>query len=132
MKTTVQRLGLGDEDVVAALADRAPQTALLADDSTIFLVAFEEAEPIGFVVAYELARRHGDAVMLLVYEVDVDEAYRRRGVATSLLDELARIAREHGIAEGFVLTDLDNEAANALYASAGGERRDVVEWDFRY
>ena len=132
MKTTVRRLGPGDEDVVAALADRAPQTALLADDSTIFLAAFENREPIGFVLAYELQRRHGDAAMLLVYEVDVHEAYRHRGVATTLLAELARIARERGIAEGFVLTDLDNGPANALYGSAGGERRDVVEWDFRY
>ena len=53
-------------------------------------------------------------------------------MATSLLAELARIARERGIAEGFVLTDPDNDAANALYTTAGGERRDVVEWDFRY
>src|SRR6478752_6666574 len=101
--TTVRRLGAGDED-----------------------------EPVGFVLAYELHRRQGDASMLLVYEVDVDEAHRHRGVATSLLDELARIARERGIGEGFVLTEVDNDAANALYASAGGERRDVVEWDFRY
>ena len=88
----------------------------MADDSTIFLAAFEASEPIGFVLAYELQRRHGDAAMLLVYEVDVHEAYRHRGVATSLLAELARIARERGIAEGFVLTDPDNDAANALYA----------------
>jgi GNAT superfamily N-acetyltransferase len=132
MTTTVRRLAPGDEDVVAALADRAPQTALLADDSTIFLVAFEASEPIGFVLAYELQRRHGDAAMLLVYEVDVHEAYRHRGVATGLLAELARIARERGIADGFVLTDFDNDAANALYAAAGGVRRDVVEWDFTW
>jgi GNAT superfamily N-acetyltransferase len=132
MTTTVRRLAPGDEDVVAALADRAPQTALLADDSTIFLVAFEASEPIGFVLAYELQRRHGDAAMLLVYEVDVHEAYRHRGVATGLLAELARIARERGIADGFVLTDFDNDAANALYAAAGGVPRDVVEWDFTW
>jgi ribosomal protein S18 acetylase RimI-like enzyme len=105
---------------------------LLSDDSTIFLVAFEGDEPIGFLLAYELRRRHGDPSMLLVYEVDVDEARRRQGVATTLLNGLAQIARERGIAEGFVLTDLDNDAANALYEAQGGERRDVVEWDFRY
>ena len=131
-QTSVRRIGPGDEAVVAQLADRPPQTALLADDSTIFLVAYLGEEPVGFVLAYELSRRHGDASMLLVYEVDVDAAHRRRGVATTLLDELARIARERGIAEGFVLTDLDNAAANALYEAQGGERRDVVEWDFRY
>ena len=130
--TTVRRLGSGDEDVVARLAERAPQSALLADDSTIFLVAFVGDEPIGFVLAYELRRRHGDESMLLVYEVGVDDAYRHRGVAKSLLAELARIARQRGIGEGFVLTDPENDAANALYASQHGERREVVEWDFRY
>ena len=118
--------------MVAQLAERPPQTALLGDASTVFLVAFEGDDPIGFVLAYELPRRHGDAAMLLVYEIGVDDAHRRRGVATSLLAELARIARERGIGEGFVLTDPDNDAANALYASQDGERRDVVEWDFRY
>ncbi len=32
--------------------------------------------------------------MLLVYEVDVAERFRRRGVATALLRELERLARE--------------------------------------
>jgi ribosomal protein S18 acetylase RimI-like enzyme len=130
--TTVRRLRPGDEDVVARLAERPPQTALLGEDSTLFLVAFEGGDPIGFVLAYQLPRRHGDEAMLLVYEVGVDDAHRRRGVAKVLLAELARIARELGIGEGFVLADHDNDVANALYASQGGERRDVVEWDFRY
>ncbi len=130
--TIVRRLGPGDEDVVASLAERPPRTALLSDDATIFLVAFESDEPIGFVLGYVLPRRHGDASILLVYEVDVHVEHRHRGVASSLLGELARIAHERGIGEGFVFTDADNDAANALYASAGGERRDVVEWDFRY
>jgi aminoglycoside 3-N-acetyltransferase I len=130
--TTVRRLRPGDEDVVARLAERPPQTALLDEDSTIFLVAFEGGDPIAFVLAYQLPRRDGDEAILLVYEVGVTEAHRRRGVAKGLLAELARIARELGVREGFVLADQDNDAANALYASQGGERRDVVEWDFRY
>jgi ribosomal protein S18 acetylase RimI-like enzyme len=129
---TVRRLGPGDEDVVTRLAERPPQTALLGNDSTIFLVAFEGDDPVGFVLAYELPRRHGDEAILLVYEVDVDEEHRRRGVGTTLLRELADIARRRGIGEGFVLTDPGNEAANALYASAGGERQYVVEWDFNW
>src|SRR4051812_38503672 len=111
---TVRRLRPGDEEVVARLAERTPRTALLGDDSTIFLVALEGGDAIGFVLAYELPRRHGHTTMLLVYEVDVDEAHRHRGVATSLLDELARLARERGIGEGFVLTEPENDAGNAL------------------
>jgi len=114
------------------LAEREPQTALLADDRTIFLVAFQGDDPIGFVFGYELPRRRGAPSILFVYEIDVDPACRRRGIATRLMTELAAIATSRGITEGFVLTEPDNEAANALYASLGGARSEAVMWDYRY
>ena len=132
MQTTVRRLGPGDEEVVRRLAEREPQTALLSDDRTIFLAAFQNDDPVGFVFGYELPRRHGDASILFIYELDVDEAFQRRGIATRLMTELARIAKTRGIAEGFVLTEPDNTAANALYESVGGTSSEVVMWDYRY
>jgi ribosomal protein S18 acetylase RimI-like enzyme len=129
---TVRRLIKGDEEVVRALATRPPQTELLEDERTIFLVAFQGSEPVGFVLGYELPRRHGDASILCVYEVEVRAACRGQGVGTKLLLELERLARARGIGEGWVLTDAGNEPANRLYAAVGGEAQEVVEWDFRY
>jgi L-2,4-diaminobutyric acid acetyltransferase len=122
----------GDEAMVERLATGEPRTALLQDPRTIFVVAFDDGTPAGFVLAYELPRRHGFNVTLIVYEVEVDEAYRRRGIARRLLQELEQVARRRGIEEAFVLTERDNLAANRLYESAGGTRSDVVEWDFDY
>jgi len=130
LQTTVRRLGVGDEDVIRRLAENAPQTALLADDGTIFLAAFDGDDPIGFVFGYDLPRRRGAPSILFVYEIDVEPAYQRRGIAKRLLTELLRIGHSRGAAEAFVLTDHDNVAANALYASLGGVRSDVVMWDF--
>jgi ribosomal protein S18 acetylase RimI-like enzyme len=129
---SIRRLQPGDEEVVARLATRTPRTSLLDDHRTLFLVAFVDEKPVGFVLGYELPRRHGLESMLLIYEIDVASEHRRTGVGASLLRELERLARERGIGESFVLTEPENVAANALYASAGGERTDVVEWDFRY
>jgi ribosomal protein S18 acetylase RimI-like enzyme len=127
-QTTVRRLGAGDEDVVRRLAeDGRPQTALLADERTIFVAAFDGEEPVGFAFGYLLPRRHGEPSMLFVYELDVAEAYRRRGIATRLMEEL--FAQADGV-EAFVLTDHDNVAANATYAKLGGERSEVVMWDY--
>jgi ribosomal protein S18 acetylase RimI-like enzyme len=65
--------------------------------------------------------------------VDVAESHRRRGIATALLARLAELARERGIPAGFVLTEPDNGAANALYRGAGGATSQVtVQWDFTY
>ena len=130
----IRRLGPGDEDVVRAVATRPlpPELELLHDERTVFLVAFEEEEPVGFVLAHELPRRHDPPKKLLVYEIDVREDRRRQGIGKALLAELARSARQRGIRHGWVLTDHDNEAALALYQSAGGKPRSVVELDFEY
>ena len=131
-QTVIRRLGPGDEDVVRKLADDEPQIGLLADDATIFLAAFRGAEPVGFVFGYELQRRHEAPSILFVYELDVDEAHRRQGIGGRLMRELAEIARSRGVSEGFVLTEPENDAANALYRSLEGERVETVMWDFRY
>ncbi len=130
----VRRLGPGDEEVVERLATGEPRTALLADERTIFLVAFDGERAAGFVFGYELPRRHGNPSTLFVYEVEVAAACRGQGVATRLFGELARIARARGIREGFVLTNASNEPAMRLYESIGGVRPsdDDVMWDFVY
>jgi ribosomal protein S18 acetylase RimI-like enzyme len=124
-QTTIRRLGPGDEDVIRALAEDEPQTALLADDRTTFVAAFDGETPVGFAFGYVLPRRHGRPTIFFVYEVDVDERYRGRGIGRRLLEELL-----FGQEEAFVVTDAANEAAMALYASLGGTRVDSVMWDF--
>ena len=54
-------------------------------------------------------------------ELAVLPAYRRRGAATTLLEELKHLAKERGCVSIWVLTDEDNEAAVASYRKAGGE-----------
>jgi len=131
----VRRLGPGDEAIVERLARDAPQTALLADDRTIFVAALDDDEGVmGFAFGYELPRRHGAAKTLFVYEVDVAPACRRQGVGKRLLEELSRIAVARGIDDGFVLTNASNAAAMGLYERAGGKRpfADDVLWDFTF
>ncbi len=120
--------------MVAQLAEGEPRFDLLSDERTILIVAFEGAAPIGFVLAHELARRHGERSSLFVYELQVAAPQRRRGVARRLLQELRTLAQERGIARGFVLTNAANVAAMRLYESCGGRRPsdDDVLWDFDY
>jgi aminoglycoside 3-N-acetyltransferase I len=131
----IRLLGPGDENVVAALRTDegvGDPEGLLADPRSLLLVAFDGAAPVGLVVAHELPRRHGDRSKLFVYEVDVAESHQRRGIGSALLEHLGELARERGIRVGFVLTEPDNAAANALYASAGGSSHTDVMWSFKY
>src|SRR5947199_8478044 len=95
----------GDEGVVRELATYdgpGDPEALLADPRTLMLVAFDGDLPVGFVLAHELPRRHGEPTNLFLYEVDVAENHRRRGIASALLAQLAELARQRGIRTGFV------------------------------
>jgi ribosomal protein S18 acetylase RimI-like enzyme len=122
VQTTVRRATADD---VRLLAEREPQTALLDDERTIFLVAEQAGEVVGFAFGYVLPRRHGFRTGLFVYEIEVGEPYRRQGIARQLMETLLA-----GQEEGYVFTEPGNDAANALYASLGGKRSDVVMWDF--
>jgi ribosomal protein S18 acetylase RimI-like enzyme len=133
---SIRLLAAGDEGVVRELSTYdgpGDPEALLADPRTLMLVAFDAKRPVGLVLAHELPRRHGVRAKLFVYEVDVAESHRRRGIASALLDRIAELARERGIPAGFVLTEPGNGPANALYRSAGGATAQVaVQWDFSY
>jgi hypothetical protein len=59
----IRLLQAGDEDVVRELATYdgpGDPEGLLADPRTLLLVAFDGDLPVGFVLAHELPRRHGD------------------------------------------------------------------------
>ena len=123
---TVRRLGPGDEREVERFAAAFDDpirpgavAAFLRDDRHHLLVASLNGRPAGFVSAVEIL--HPDKpVELFLNELGVDEPYRRRGVATALLEELCRVGRELDCATIWVLTDQDNDAAMATYRRAGG------------
>ena len=67
-------------------------------------------------------------VGVLIYDLAVDEPYRREGVATAIVEKLKEIAASRGIYAIFVQADLDDEPAIALY-TALGNREDVLHFD---
>jgi ribosomal protein S18 acetylase RimI-like enzyme len=85
------------------------------------LAAFEGDEPAGYALLYVLPRIDGRR-MVFLYDVGVAGPFRRRGVGRKLMEAATVVMRDTGAYKMFVLTDEDNEAAMALYASAGATR----------
>ena len=129
----------GDDGLVAAASHlfdgpaRSDATArFLADDRHHLLIAYEHERAVGFVSGVEVTHPDKGTEMFL-YELAVDEAFRRRGIGRSLVEHLAALARAAGCYGMWVVTDDDNEAARRTYEGTGGrpEPRQVVEvWTF--
>lgn len=88
-------------------------------------MALADDTPAGFVYGHELVHPDGERTMLL-YALDVDEAFRRQGHGRALVEAFVAHARDRGCTEVWVLTDDANAPALATYAAAGG-RRDPEE-----
>ncbi|MGW1910812.1 GNAT family N-acetyltransferase [Streptomyces sp. NPDC002076] len=94
--------------------------------------AQDEQVPVGFVSGVETVHPDKGTEMFL-YELAVDEPYRRRGIGRALVERLAALARERGCYGMWVGVDAENDVALAAYRSAGGKDDDscrVLTWEF--
>jgi GNAT superfamily N-acetyltransferase len=92
----------------------------LRDSDNLFVLARWAGTVCGFLTAHRLQRFDRRRAEVLLYEIGVDEGYRRRGVGAALIADVKRWAKEVGADEVWVLTDAGNAAGMALYASTGG------------
>ena len=135
----IRALGPGDDEAVVAAqhlfdgpAKTEATTRFLSEPGSHLLVAYVEGAPAGFVSGIEVTHPDKGTEMLL-YELAVDEAHRRRGHGRALVEALRALARERGCTGMFVLVDEGNEAGRAAYRSAGGtetSRPCMVDWSF--
>ncbi len=112
--------------------ERQPSRAYLADllasREFIAVAAVEQGSVVGGLAAYELRKFEQERSEIYIYDLAVAEAYRRRGVATALIERLKRIAAEGAAWIIFVQADYGDDAAIALYSKLG-VREDVMHFD---
>ena len=122
MSFTLRRIAAGDEPAFQSIApdvfdepvDPQRLAAYLRAPGHIMLLAFEGNLVIGQCAG--VIHRHPDKpTELYVDEVGTASTHRRQGIARAMLNELFAWGRELGCEEAWLGTELDNDAANALY-----------------
>ena len=108
--------------------DAAYTRELLSRDTFIALAALAGDEVVGGLAAYELAKFEQPRSEIYIYDLAVDEAHRRLGIATALIVELKKIARARGAYVIYVQADHGDDPAIALYTKLG-VREDVLHFD---
>ncbi|MEZ5344582.1 MAG: GNAT family N-acetyltransferase [Pyrinomonadaceae bacterium] len=106
-------------------------TRILSRSDFHVIVAISGEKVIGGLVAYELVRYKEENAEMFLFEMGVEESFRRRGIGTALIEELKKICREKGITDMFVDALDDNIPAKALYSSTGGKAEKVSEFTYK-
>ena len=129
-RLTVRRIASVDETLAHQLNglfdegktwDATQGDRFFAEANNLLIVAFWDDLPCGFATAYRLQRFAARRSEILLYEIGVDESYRRRGIGAAMVEDVKQWAREVGAHEVWVLTERSNDAAMALYRATGGE-----------
>lgn len=102
--------------------------ALLARTDVVALVALEGQKVVGALVAYELPKFEQERSEFYIYDLAVAEKWRRRGVATAMINELKFIAKARRGWVIYVQADYGDDPAVALYTKLGS-REDVMHFD---
>ncbi len=107
-------------------------TRFLHEAGHHLFIAYEGARAVGFISGVEVT--HPDkGTEMFIYELAVEEVFRRRGIATALIEALKALAIQLGCYGMWVLTSEDNEGALATYLGAAGAPEAgqvVVTWSF--
>ncbi len=140
MSFQIKRLCLGDEAMltqyVLDIADfdldhedkpKRPLTPAatqryLANPAVLHWVAYVDDKVIGSLYCAVLPLPAGDGKELVLYEIGVRNAWRRRGVGRALLNEMERWMRNNAVSYVWVLAD--NDIAVSFYQSGGFEAED--------
>jgi ribosomal protein S18 acetylase RimI-like enzyme len=124
----IRRLDANDADLAAAAVGKfkgrsvsVPEVAaFLAQSSNYLVVADDSALPVGFLLAYRLDRLDQPSAKMFIYELEVSEPYRRRGIARSMVALIRECARRERMMSTFVFTRRSSEAAVSFYKDTGG------------
>jgi aminoglycoside 3-N-acetyltransferase I len=111
-----------------ARPDAAYLAKLLTRPDVIVLAALKNEEVVGGLVAYDLPKIEQARSEIYIYDLAVDEAHRRQGIASALIEALQPIARECGAWCIFVQAEAIDADPIALYSKLG-QRMDVLHFD---
>ena len=96
---------------------------LLSDPRFVVLAARVEGVVAGARSAYELVKYEQERSEFYIYDLAVAEPFRRRGIATALIEAMKPIAKAAGGWMIFVQADRADEPAVALYRKLGVEEQ---------
>ena len=101
---------------------------LLAKSTFIALAAINDDRVVGGIAAYELEKFEQERSEIYIYDLAVDAAHRREGIATMMPEEMKAIAARRGAFVIFVQAEHGDEPAIRLYSKLG-TREDVLHFD---
>ena len=101
---------------------------LLGKDHFFAVVACDGDKVVGGLTAYELQKYEQERSEIYIYDLAVHAEYRRKGIATGLINQVRDIGVDRGAYVVIIQADYGDEPAIALYNKLG-KQEEVLHFD---
>ena len=119
----------GDSDTYeSSRPDDTYLAELLGSPGFLAVAALHDGCVVGGLAGYVLPKFEQARREVYIYDLAVDESFRRRGVAPGLINKVRAVAAERGAWVLYVQADRDDDPAVALYSKLGA-REEVLHFD---
>jgi aminoglycoside 3-N-acetyltransferase I len=114
---------------ISDLPDKRYLESLLVKNGFCAFVALADDKVVGGLTAYELDMYMEKGKEAYLYDLAVDENYRRQGIARLLLTKLQEYAKENGISTIFVEAHVEDMGAIDFYKSMNAVMEEVCHFN---
>ncbi len=97
---------------------------LINKDSIIYL-AFKDNNAVGFLQIYPSFSSVAMRPTWLLNDLYINLEYRRKGLATEMLNYIEKLAKQHQIFSIKLATELNNQSAISLYENCGYKKNEL-------
>jgi GNAT superfamily N-acetyltransferase len=106
-------------DGIGATPEQVAARMLACQSVLTTFIGEMDRRPVGFACLRLVPHLQGDQPYAELTDIYVDAAFRRHGVARSLIARVEAMARAAGANEMVIITGFDNEGARAAYRAVG-------------
>src|SRR5215217_581625 len=106
-------------DHMGATPDQVAARMLACQSVLTTFIGVLDGQPAGFACLRLIPHLQGDESYAELTDIYVDAPFRRQGVARALIARVEAAARAAGASEMVIITDFDNEVAQAAYRASG-------------
>jgi ribosomal protein S18 acetylase RimI-like enzyme len=111
-----------EEERDGKLASQSHLRQALSDESYYFIICLIDSTPAGYLSAFRFPNIDQDNLQVYLFEIEVGKPYRRKGIASGMIEELKGQCQADKVSLIWIGTDLANTAAQRTFEKAGAER----------
>lgn len=123
---------IDSSDRKSALPSPEHLKTLFTDDRSYLFAAVEDQVVIGYALAYRFPSLYSSAYLAYLYDIEVSESHRRKGVGKNLIQTILTHLQSDQVTELWLGTGTDNPEGQALFSSTGAIKSEETFNDYTY